>query len=675
MKQLRNRNLLVEIDETTGYTVTMRAMDDAYAMNWILPDSDFGRVDGYAMTGSEVSENTVTLHYERSDTSSFHCDGSSLRVEKTMHEDRYSESYTFINNSRLEWFINQDAFGIHFPLTTFQQTGESFQEKCCVAHVWCGENVCYLYGAKLSGRAPYLVMNMTEGSISDYSISRDACRCACGANYRGDIVLNPAMHVVHPGESATYRFDFYATEEKPQAFLERQDGFISLYADRYTAQRDEVIHCRAHCPTGLADLRILCGEEELPYESDGTTAIWEMTFSEYGEKRIRVYANGKQTHMLLNVIRPFDEILRTRARFITRKQQYHDPASPLDGAYLTYDRDTDTLFYSDFRPDYNAGYERIAMPIAVLLALQKEFDEEMFASVKKYRTFVEREMFDVDTHTVYGCVGKTTTHRLFTYPWLSDFYFEWYNLTGEEESLVHATRILLRYFELGGVKQESQCIMGHEIITALKARGLTELADQLMTAYMEYVERIYSCHFNSVVTETFFTSENPSVMSDYLCQGYMLTGDKKYLSEALIYLHSLESFYAYQPNYHLNSVCVRHWDRFWFGRHPQYGDVFPHHWSILSAASMKRYQTATGEGKEYDETIRNMVGANLCLYMPDGFASNNYLYPYCTHVYASAPSLVSSTFWTLGSYYGKIFDERANDQDWILYYAVLLGRI
>ena len=55
--------------------------------------------------------------------------------------------------------------------------------------------------------------------------------------------------------------------------------------------------------------------------------------------------------------------------------------------------------------------------------------------------------------------------------------------------------------------------------------------------------------------------------------------------------------------------------------------------------------------------------------MEDGFAANNYLYPYKVIQY-SPDNVYGREHLEHGVHYGKSYDSWANDQDWALYYAV-----
>jgi len=110
----------------------------------------------------------------------------------------------------------------------------------------------------------------------------------------------------------------------------------------------------------------------------------------------------------------------------------------------------------------------------------------------------------------------------------------------------------------------------------------------------------------------------------------------------------LEAFAGTQPDVRLRHVPIRHWDGFWFGRERHWGDVFPHYWSVLSAAVYADEFTRTGELR-YAEKAEAIFRANLVAYFPDGSASAAFIYPSCVN----------------GNPTHK-FDPLANDQDWAL---------
>jgi hypothetical protein len=79
------------------------------------------------------------------------------------------------------------------------------------------------------------------------------------------------------------------------------------------------------------------------------------------------------------------------------------------------------------------------------------------------------------------------------------------------------------------------------------------------------------------------------------------------------------------------------------------------------------YNKATNSSQT-EEMIYNNLTGNLCIYREDGFAHNNYLYPYKVIQYSANPEK-QNKYLTPGVFYGKSYDAFANDQDWALYYA------
>ena len=83
------------------------------------------------------------------------------------------------------------------------------------------------------------------------------------------------------------------------------------------------------------------------------------------------------------------------------------------------------------------------------------------------------------------------------------------------------------------------------------------------------------------------------------------------------------------------------------------------------------YERAFGSEEARMLSERNLTG-NMCVFREDGFAANNYLYPYKVEFFASK-SEEPKRYLKPGVSYGKNYDAWANDQDWALYYALLLN--
>ncbi len=665
---INKEKLLASFDPETGCTTSLIREGDPYGMNWVLPDSDWGRPEHFRLTGTSTdADGLFSADYVSEQDSSIR-----LTVTKSVTDGVYTEDYMFSNDGEHEFFMGPEKIGIHYPLNClFRRTPEVYHT-ACITHLWCGGSVCYMDSLTAAGDPIHLVGILTSGSVDDYSIDYDLSRVRIGADFRGAFVLHPAETVLHPGAAMHLTFVFRFTEESPGQLLLKQDGAILPEADRYSLFLGEKTECRVLCHDRDADISIVCDGEIVPYKVFDDGVRFTCRADRCGEKRYVIRSGGRETFLRLNILEPLDTILEKRAHFIAEKQQYREPGSRLYGAYLIYDRASDKQYFDAVFRDHNACRERIGMGVITALALQKHYDEALMESLRLHRAFVEREMFDTETGCVYDSEGKNgSIDRPFDYPWVSVYYLEWYRLTGETACLLYAARALFAYYEHGGMEFEAQCIEAYDIIRALGKECLDAEAQKLTSLFIGHADRIVGTGINTKMSECSVCNEHPDGKINYLSQAYMLTGDRRYLDAAQERLPEAAAFFGDQPDYRLNGIPVRYWDNYWFGKLRSYGDVFPQYWSILSGTMLCRYTEADPERRTdaLRRTILNNLTGNLCVFAPDGFASCSYLYPY--KITQWVPDGVDTNPYMRPQItYGHQYDDFANDQDWALYYAV-----
>jgi len=659
---LFNKNISVEIDEKSGVTTAIRFPTDETKMNWILEKPSWGVIPDFITVKTEQRDNGLTAVYEHPRKL------SRVTVEKTITDTDYFEKYIIENIGVAEYFLTKDNFGILMPTNCNFIKGSNLMDKC-VSHLWCGGNVCWMYSARTNGTAPYLVMNLTEGSVDDYSIDYDYSLTNLGADWRGAFLLHPQECIIKPDESIALEFRFRFTDTTPEKAPLDFDGAMRFTAEKYSFKTNEKVKAVLEYNGNLNGAVIKCENNDIPYSVKDRKIECELSFDTIGERVITAEVDGKQTFIKIKVIEDISEILEKRAHFIAEKQQFHCEGSHLDGAYLIYDSETDKYYCG--RTDHNAGRERIGMGITVCRALQLKYSDKLMESLKKHRKFVERELFDVETGTVYNDINKDNTWlRIYNFPWFSVYYLEWYNLTGEIQCIENAAKILLKYYDLGGIEQDSQNIEAVRILEALKKENSDELYSKLYSYFIKHANSIIERSGISESKEVTWVNEIVNDMCCYLSQAYILTGEEKYLKEAEINYKRSKTFFAYQPDFHQNCVTVRYWDNYWFGKINSYGDVFPHYWSALSGWSLYWYDKARNRNDHKKEIENNLTG-NLCIYNPDGMANNCYLYPYRINLYTSDP-MYTNQFMKTGTTYGKRYDPWANDQDWSLYLASII---
>lgn len=658
--ELKTAKLRIVIDEKTGYTSGLFGADGE---NWVLEHSDWGHVQGVEGTAEleQLTDGVRAIYSHES---------RPLRavVTKQACAEGYRETYEVFNDGAIEYFLREGDFGVHFPLNSPVHRGTDFLHRAVNAHPWCGGNVAYINALRVDGEGDWLSIYMEEGDVCFYDIWRDMNRTPQGVDYRGDLVFCPHPQPILPGQALKLQFLIRPERGERRTALAAHPGHIELSASSFSPETGEHVQLQAAFSGEIRSARVLLEEEELAFRQDGNVIFWEQAFSTPGERKFFVEINGKRTWMRINVLPPLPELLAARARFIAKHQQYLREGSPLDGALLIYDRATDSQYCDEQFYDHNAGRERVAMGLVLIRALRLKRDPLCEKALERYVRFVRRELVDSQTGEVFNEIRrKNTWLRIYNFPWFASFFLELYELNGNRDDLLLSAAIMRRYYALGGAEQDSQCIPMMEMVQALEAANLPGQAEALRGLFEGHAQSILARNMASPSIEMGYAPEMSQTAAAYLAQVYLMSGNAALLELMHREKTSAESFFDWQPDCHMNGMGLRHWDGYWFGKRMQYGDLYPQHWNVL--AGEMYYFLARVEQKPQDmELARAIYRNNLCVFLPDGFASSGYLYPRRITQYAAEPEKLNPSM-TTGTAYGQRLDDWANDQDWALYYA------
>lgn len=227
--------------------------------------------------------------------------------------------------------------------------------------------------------------------------------------------------------------------------------FVHIQAREYTVFPGEKVALTVKSDSSLEDTSIwingtpvnpVAGEEGLSFE---------FTPDRTGEYHITLQKGLKKTFSRIMAVPALMDIVERRCRFIVEKQQFIDESSRLNGAYLIYDRESEKVHYS-LRRDHNAGRERVAMGILIAMYLQRserirEYSR-MENSLKLYYEFVNRELFDDLSGTVYNDAGcnNNEMNRLYNYAWVAVLHLEMFKLTGDMECLYRMVKTVKAYY-------------------------------------------------------------------------------------------------------------------------------------------------------------------------------------------------------------------------------------
>ena len=626
-----NKSFVIE-ENQEGYMTSLSHNEDKDQMNWI---------EGKRLWGEVVCPAAIHVEIKREFTK----DGN-LR-----------ESFQFTNNTSFPVFLEKTDLGIYTTFNDNYQEASECLEKRCHTHIFCGEEASYVMALRMSGRGPHLGMKFLKGSVLSYSVERNLEQ---RSNDRGDFILHPHIAKLEPEAGIEIQRELFWFETKEEFYEEllRTQGFPVVFPDQCTYFKGESMRFKiAIRDTGKKEaVRLQYNGMNIPCRAEVKDGIrWISAYllaDREGEYRIDIQAEGKKTFLCLYCCAVLDKMAERRCRFLALKQQMHDVSSHLDGAYLIYDREEDSIYYSH-QDDHNGGRERLAMGSIMAFWQRLHPDGELKKSLEKYERYVYRELYDREKGTVYNDICHNLEwNRLYNYPWMAQFQLELYKLKGEGEYLMDAYKVMEQYYMQGGISFYGIGIPVTELYKELEGAGMGSEAGRILSFAERHADNVLQNGVHYPESEVAYEQSIVAPAVSILLQGYEITRNTAYLDEAKRQLKVLSLFNGRQPDYHLFENAIRHWDGFWFGKYRRYGDTFPHYWSVLTGVEYIRYEILTGDSRYRKRAAASIRGC-LNLFFPDGFASSAMVFPEKINGEA-----------------GHYYDPWANDQDWALYYAL-----
>ena len=559
----------------------------------------------------------------------YNADGDiAVKTELRQEGDDLVETYVFTNTSKRK--VTMKNIGIYTPFNDNYPDAKTCMTSRCNVHIWPGGKAAYVNAMRMSGVGSNLGLMVTEGEITDYDVWERGSKKGM-SNFRGVFALCPPDMTLKPGQSyrLTWRLFSHNGTDFDEQLLHR--GGMVVRSKKYVYAVGE---------TARVDF----------ITSKGTKTITKK-ITTTGEQRV----DYKGTHALLLGISGGKELLDKRVRFILEHQQMNDSNDPRYGAFMVYDNEGDSILTDGKgRSDLDEGRERVGLGILLAEYCRQHPDEKMQEALVRYAKFVREKMQQKD-YTTGSSVMRKPKNRGYNYPWVADFYFRMYLLTGNKQYVLdgYATlRSLYRYFGYGFYCIDYPVTVG---LKALEQAGLTFERDQLLYDFKTTAD-IYLK--NGLDFPKFEVNYEQSIIApavQFLCEVYLATGEKRYLRGAEQLLPALKALQWHQPSYHMNEIAIRHWDGYWFGKRQTYGDVYPHYWSAITAAAYHYYAKATGN-QAYQQCAENIVRNNLSLFYEDGKATCAFVYPRRVN---GEPAHYADAY--------------ANDQDWALMYYMLVN--
>ncbi|MFC9680525.1 hypothetical protein [Streptomyces sp. NPDC056948] len=572
--------------------------------------------------------------------------GVRLVVRRAVHEDVLRESYTLENTAGEPLTVT--GLGVQTPFADLYDGAEHSLERAVHAHLFTGGTWAWALAQPMSGQGRCLGLIVREGALGAYSV--ESRNLNSHSNARGHLVLlvtdrarNPEAFGGQPelrlaaGESytLTWELGWYASVAEFTAAT-RPPAVLSAYA----AELGEPIVVEA--PSVSSPDPGVKVEEE-------TAGRHRVQASRHGSYTLDL-GDGARTEVLFHL--PLEEVVRRRVAYVTRYQRARERPGLLAHAFVPVDTRTGLTQAANGWADWTDGSERIAMPLLLQTATARGWadPEETGPLLDGWSRFARRHLLDDSAAPRRGSQHWHTGPRLYDTPWLARFFHDRHAATGREDELDLAARILERSFELGGAGHLSIGLSPTTlaVCSALDATGGVDRADRLRDQLVDSAREFIRMGRRLPAHEVNYEQSIVAPLLDLLVDAHTLTGEPGFLDAAAERLPWLLSFGGPQPHARLHGVAVRHWDGYWFGANRLWGDVFPHYWSALTAATLDRLPAALRTAHT-DRLAEAIWRANLANYREDGSAT-------CAFVLPS----------TVDGRAAHTADPLANDQDWHL---------
>ncbi len=653
---MKSKLFSVEFDKTTGGIQKLILNADKNQMNFIKENHVLNTI----MLTKRIYGNSPICMQLESFSEKENCAKAvwnldTLKVETEYYftkEGNIKVSNRFHNMSDVEWLSERGAWGIVMPFADEYPGAKECMTGRCHTHIWCGlHGASYVCCLKMGLEKDNVGIFVTEGGLESYS---QEC---CESNDRGWFLMHPDVKSLSCKEDYVLSYEIFPCEGKKD-FLNKcsyYSNFIRINAASYSVFEGEKIQFSVQCKD--MENVIVSSEREgliLEKEKKENILIFTCRPEKIGEYSFLIKTDKAETIAVFQVLCNLHKMVETRVKYIIEHQQFHREGSHLDGAYLVYDNEEKRLIYDNQWPDCNASRERVGMGILIAHYLQSSPNDKIYDSLMKYEQFIRREIYDDTTGHIFDDVERDETReRLYNFLWMALFYAEMYKLTKNETYLNDVSKIVQRYYKLGGINHYPNAVFFTDLLEIFLGEHTKEY-EVLKGLFLQHAEVIIKKGDNypkhEVNYEQTIVAPAVAIILDGIKYGDKSRTDS-YMDELMVQTKRLERFDGFAPHYKLNEVAIRYWDAYWFGKSHVYGDTLPHYWSCLSSVDYFRLGVEHHMDKYVQKGCEGLK-ACLCMFSPDGSAACASVYPY-----------------KVNGEYGEFMDGFANDQDFALYYA------
>ncbi|WP_210505972.1 hypothetical protein [Naasia sp. SYSU D00057] len=641
----------VSIDQDTGSPVQFtddRAPERTFLLDesvpWHSVEHSWGSGhligDGWAARWNAPSELVVDEHGLRA------THRLSERIEVTVERhggDVFREVYRFRNISREP--VRLTSIGIQTPFADLYQNAEDALSRRVHAHLFTGGTWAWALAQPMAGDGRLLGLIVREGAVHGYSVeTRNANSIS---NARGHIVLQVTDAARNAG----------AFGGQPVLELAPDGDYTLAWELSWYDDVDEFLAATS-APARFSAYAVPLGEHIDVLTAQAVAAEKEVTIAPIaggvrltahtpGSYRVSIGADAR-TEVLFHA--DLETTVTARSSYVLAHQRTTERQGLLANAIVPVDTSTRLTQATNGWSDWTDGSERIGVALMLHYALARGWvAPEVDDFLEGWSQFARVHLLDGSAAPRRGSQDHSGT-RLYDSPWLARFFVERFRWRRNPDDLELAARILERALELGigrflAIGYSEACVA---VADRLAEDGQTTRAQQLRNELVRSARYFIAMGTALPAHEVAYEQAMVGPLVSLLIDAHRISGDPDLLPEISTRLRWLLAFGGPQPHARLQGVAIRHWDGYWFGRRRQWGDVFPHYWSVLTSTVLARLPDPlrTAETEALAGTI---LRANMSNYFPDGSATCAFVFP--TAVDGEA---------------AHVADPLANDQDWHL---------
>jgi hypothetical protein len=610
---------------------------------WHGPDHSWG--SGFVITpeGSGRWQTANAVDWHAGGVTAWHRPRADLEltIDRRTDGDHWVETYRWTNAG--DRAVEITGLAVNVPVRDVYDGARSALARGCHAHVFTGGAWSWILAEPMSGAAPLLGVIVREGSLWAYSVESRNRRTS--SNARGHLLVHPTDHARNPDAFGGQPILTLAAGESHTLSWE-----LGWYDSR------EAFLAATDAPARLPSLTAPLGSKLEVELAAGTKLLSGETAVRHGVQHLDLERDGRTSRTAVAFLAPVRLLTEARVERILHEHRPVERPAPERYAFVPVDTRTGLRQTENGWPDWTDGAERTGMAVLLQQARRRGWGDRQAIddALRGFARFARERLVQPDGSVHRGSRPGAEPLRLYNTPWLAHFFLDQFHLYGDGADLDLAASLLESGYALGAA---DQLLIGHPeavagVADALEGQGHPERAGSLREALIDHADRFVDLGTDLPAHEVTYEQSMVAPLVSLFATAYALRPAERFVAALRPAVTWLRAFGGPQPHVRLRDIGIRHWDGYWFGIDRQWGDVFPHYWSVLTAVALRRLP-AQLQTEESRRTADAIFAANLVDFTPDGRATCAFVMPSCVDGRpAHRP------------------DPLANDQDWAL--ALLL---